>query len=67
MQKYVKVYRDHYDPGTGLRWFSADRVKVKRRFPVEKLPGILLGLFAASYIVFWIYWAITEALPRIIA
>lgn len=65
MRKYVKVYRDHYDPLTGLRWFSADRVPVKRRIPWEKLPEILMGLFGVTYTVFWIYWAVTVALPAL--
>ena len=67
MKKYMKVYVDHYDPVSGLRWFSAEQVPVKRRIPVEKLPGIMLGVFAATYTVFWIYWAVTVALPALIA
>ena len=66
MMRYRKVFRDHFDPRTGLRWFSADLEPVKRRFPVEKLPKIMMGIFAATYTVFWIYWAVTVALPALV-
>ena len=66
MQKYKKIYVDHYDPVSGLRWFSSERVPVKRRFPLNMLPGIIMGLFAATYAVFWIYWAVTVALPALV-
>lgn len=66
MTKYKKVYRDHYDPRSGLRWFSADRVPVKRRFPIEVLPKILMAFFGVSYTIFWIYWAVTVAVPTIL-
>lgn len=66
-RKYMKIYVDHFDPVSGLRWFSAERVPAKkRRIDITKLPGIMLGIFAAMYLVMWLYWAWTVALPALI-
>lgn len=56
MTKYRKVYRDHYDPETGLRWFSDDYIPEKRS--VMEPPGILMWGLTMAYLVFWTFWLV---------
>ena len=57
MTKYRKVYRDHFDPETGLRWFSDDYIPERRS--VTELPGILLWGCTMAYLVFWAFWFVS--------
>ena len=57
MTKYRKVYRDHYDPETGLRWFSDDYIPEKSS--MTELPEKVLWALTMCYLVFWTFWAVT--------
>lgn len=63
MTKYRKVYRDHEDPETGLRWYSDDYVKEPGS--VMDLPGLLMRALLYGYLGFWAVWLSAVVIPEI--
>lgn len=64
MARYRKVYRDHEDPETGLRWYSADYVKEPT--DVRDLPGAVMRVILAGYLGAFALWAAFVGVPSII-